>query len=133
MRASPFAVPDRAPPHRRGAGPSTLRRQETVAETRRDATASATMPVVTGVLHLASHAIVDPRRATIGVRRRRAAVAKRPGSSRGESLAAATPPTPSPEVSSTPPLPSRRPRRRVRIVLDVRAPEKIGSHFQGSR
>jgi len=61
-RASSFAVPDRAPPHRRGAaGPSTLRRQETVAGTHRDATASTTMPVVAGVLHLASHAVVDPR------------------------------------------------------------------------
>ena len=59
MRASPFAVPDRAPPHRRGAGPSTLRRQETVAGTRRDATTSAIMPVVAGVRHLASHAVVD--------------------------------------------------------------------------
>ena len=58
-RASPFAVPDRAPPHRRGAGPSPLRRQETVAGTRRDATTSATMPAVAGVRHLASHAVVD--------------------------------------------------------------------------
>ena len=71
MRASPFAVLDRTPPHRRGAGPSTLRRQETVAGTLRDATTSATMPVVAGVLHMAAHAVVDPRRAPIVVRRRR--------------------------------------------------------------
>ena len=71
-RASPFAVLDRAPPHRRCAAPSTLQRQETVAGTLRDATTSATMPVIAGELHLASDAVVDPRKAPIGVRRRRA-------------------------------------------------------------
>ena len=68
--ASPFAVLDRAPRHRRCTGPSTLRRQETVAGTPRDATTSATMPVVAGELHLAFHAVVDPRRAPNSVSRR---------------------------------------------------------------
>ena len=61
MRASPFAVLDRTPPHRRGAGPSTVRRQETVAGTLREATTSTIMPLVAGLLHLTSHAVVDPR------------------------------------------------------------------------
>ena len=72
MHASSFAVLDRTPPHRGGAGPSTLRRQETVAGTLRDAMTSATMPLVAGVPHLASHAVVDPRQAQFGVSRRRA-------------------------------------------------------------
>ena len=58
-----FAVLDMVPPRRRGAGPSTLRRQETVAGTLRDAMTSATMPPVAGVPHLASNAVVDPRQA----------------------------------------------------------------------
>ena len=68
--ASPFAVLDRVPLHRRCAGPSTLQRPETVAGTPRDATTSATMPVVAGELHVASDAVVDPRRAPNSVSRR---------------------------------------------------------------
>ena len=70
--ASPFAVLDRVPLHRRCAGPSTLQRPETVAGTHRDATTSATMPVVAGELHVVSDAVVDPRQAQFGVSRRRA-------------------------------------------------------------